>query len=157
MKHAIVIICVISMIIIALAVCILPHQTTFNGTFHGMRLADNGTVLEECDINLKCTIQDDVCTFLEFTVPNYHCDTSDYQSTIPLIKNQDQGYEMISILEYNSESNAYSDQIQIFLSSNRDWYLISIKSGDTDTEQIYIAIKDNNLDIKEIFSTVYPE
>lgn len=157
MKRIILITCVIFTIATGMAACSPPQKITFEDTFHGVQLSAGGTVLEECDINLKYTIQDDECTFLEFSLPNYHCDTSDYETTIPLIKNQDQGYEMISILEYNSESNAYSDQIQIFLSTDRDWYLISIKSGDTQAEQIYIATKDSDLDIQEIIATVYPE
>lgn len=55
MKRSVLYITIALILLCSICLSVLPRKTTFHGTFHGMRITPEGTVVEECDILLMYT------------------------------------------------------------------------------------------------------
>lgn len=150
-------ICLIVVLAVALTICMLPWQTTSSSTFHGFALSADGSALEECDITLNCTklrylFREDAYKYIELSVPGYSCDTSDHQTAIPYSNHPSLECEMIRFLEYNSDTNSYSDNIELYLSFDGEWCLIKYTTANE--VDYFIGSKDSNTNLQQIINAV---
>ena len=160
MKRSVIYITIALILLCSICLSVLPRKTTFHGTFHGMRITPEGTVVEECDILLMYTkldylFREDACTSVEISLPAGQFDTSYYNTTIPFTVHPTHGYEIVSFMAYNKETDGFTDLLELSIHPEQQWLFIKLRTSAEEAPIYYIVMWGSSLDPAKILDILF--
>ena len=160
MKRYVIYITIALILLCSICLSVLPRKTTFHGTFHGMRITPEGTVVEECDILLMYTkldylFREDACTSVEISLPAGQFDTSYYNTTIPFPMHPTNGYEIVNFMDCNKDTDGFTDLLELSIHPDHTWLFIKLSTSGEEGPIYFIATRDSSLDPAQILDILF--